>query len=157
MPAKSANPAAGNSFGGQHLPDPAQVPEQPEQKVDVPMAPPKPAPPRSQNQEPAFLHDISCVFLHDRASWPEFKKTLKECAFSWALPDWMTTIVYKETEWKECLDKGTDLSAYFPVYQTTAAGDGNTSKQSALGEKLAGLLNRPKQFGSFKPSQQFCC
>ena len=99
MPAKSSS---SSNPGGQHLPDPASAPDQPEQKVDLPMAPPRPAPPRSQNPEPAFLHDISCVWLHDRASWPEFKKTLNDCAFSWARPDWMTTIVYKGTEWKEC-------------------------------------------------------
>ena len=129
--------------------------EEPEQKVS--MTPPKPQPPRVPHPDTYLLTDIPCVFLHERGCWSEFKKSLNECALTWGLPDWMTTIVYKGVEWRDCATKGTDLSIYFPVIQKTGAGDGLISKQSVLGAKLTALLERPKNLGSFKPSQIFCC
>ena len=68
----------------------------------------------------------------------------------WNLSEWMTTIVYKGTEWKLIHENGTDLSTYFPVVEKTGAGDEKISKTSALGTKLVALLQR------LKPSA-LCC
>jgi hypothetical protein len=107
--------------------------------------------------ESTTLIDIPCLFLNDRSGWSDFKKAIHECGFIWGLPDWMTTIAYKGTEWQELFDKGTDLSVYFPPVEKTGAGDGLSSKSSALGLKLAGLLGRPKSLTETISSVQFCC
>ena len=78
--------------------------EEPEQKVS--MTPPKSQPPRVPHPDTYLLTDIPCVFLHDRGCWSEFNKSLNECALTWGLPDWMTTIV--GMEWEDCATKGTD-------------------------------------------------
>ena len=103
------------------------------------------------------LVDIPCVYLNDRASWPDFKRAVTECGLIWNLSEWMTTIVYKGTEWKFIHENGTDLSTYFPVVEKTGAGDGKISKTSALGTKLVALLQRPTTMGDLKPSALFCC
>ena len=89
--------------------------------------------------------------------WPEFKRTLNECGLIWNLSEWMTTIVYHGTEWNLIKDKGTDLDTYFPQGEKRVAGDGNISKTSALGAKLVGLLDRPKNLGELKATVLFCC
>jgi transposase InsO family protein len=117
--------------------------------------PPKPKPP-TEYQAP--LVDIPCVYLNDRGSWADFKKALNECGLIWNLPDWMTTIVYRGTEWDQIGTKGTNLADYFPAIEKTGAGDGNESKTSALGAKLVGLLGLPKNIGDYiRPNVQFCC
>ena len=103
------------------------------------------------------LVDIPFVYLNDRASWPDFKRAVTECGLIWNLSEWMTTIVYKGTEWKLIHENGTDLSTYFPVVEKTGAGDGKISKTSALGTKLVALLQRPTTMGDLKPSALFCC
>ena len=76
-------------------------------------APPLPRPPMIQ-QGSIPLVDIPCIYMNDRSCWPEFKKGLTECGLIWNLPEWMTTIVYKGTEWNIIrADKGIDLSDFF--------------------------------------------
>jgi len=97
-------------------------------------------------------------FLNARSCWPEFKRGLTECGLIWGLPEWMTTIVYKGTEWNLIRDeKDTDLATYFPIVEKTGAGDGKISKTSALGAKLVGLLAKPATMDDLKPSTLFCC
>lgn len=99
-----------------------------------PLAPPHPLPPKPLYSEgTTLLIDIPCLFLNDRSTWTDFKKTLDECALTWGLPEWMTTIVYKGHEWESIKTSGTDLSAYFPVVDKTGAADGLSCKNSALG------------------------
>ena len=87
----------------------------------------------------------------------DFFFAVTECGLIWNLSEWMTTIVYKGTEWKLIHENGTDLSTYFPVVEKTGAGDGKISKTSALGTKLVALLQRPTTMGDLKPSALFCC
>ena len=140
-----------------------QPPHVPELKEEVPQAPPPqaplPKPPKLLYPEVTqTLTDLPCIFLNDRSCWNEFKSALNECALTWNLPEWMTTIVYKEVEWKTIeKEHGTDLSQYFPAVEKTGAGDGLTSKSSTLGLKLVGLLGRPSNLGDLKPNVQFCC
>ena len=123
------------------------------------LPPPLPMAPLQQHLQmnSVPLVDIPCVYLNDRASWPDFKRAVTECGLIWNLSEWMTTIVYKGTEWKLIHENGTDLSTYFPVVEKTGAGDGKISKTSALGTKLVALLQRPTTMGDLKPSALFCC
>jgi hypothetical protein len=128
-------------------------------KAPAPIPPPKPQPPKFMYPEGTqLLPDIPCVFLNDRSTWIEFKKGLNECALTWNLPDWMTTIVYKGTEWDTIQSQhGTDLATYFPAVEKTGAGDGLSSKTSTLGLKLVALLDRPKNLADLRPNVQYCC
>ena len=128
----------------------------------LPQPPPLPSAPPAASKQETFssisLVEIPCSFLYDRSGWPAFKRALNECGLTWNLPDWMTTIVYKGTEWKAIAAKGTDLDTYFPVVEKTKAGDGASSKSSKLGLKLTHLLGLPTNMGeSIRPSVQFCC
>jgi hypothetical protein len=114
--------------------------------------------PKHESFSSVSLVDIPCSFLYDRGGWSAFKKALNECGLTWNLPDWMTTIIYRGTQYKTMQAKGTDMDAYFPVVEKKMAGDGSTSKSSALGLKLTHLLGLPTNMGdSIRPSVQFCC
>ena len=137
--------------------DPVDITDDtPEVKTAITAPPPKGPQPDSVHMP---LPDMACVYLYDRAGWPDFKKALSECGLVWNLPEWMTTIIYRGAEWKNIVKKhGTDLDTFFPAVEKTAAGDGNVSKTSSLGEKLVALLDLPKNIGDYiKPSVQFCC
>jgi hypothetical protein len=56
------------------------------------------------------LPDVDPVYLMDRGSWADFKRTLNECSLMWGLPDWMTTIMYHGVDWDAIAEDGTDLS-----------------------------------------------
>jgi hypothetical protein len=137
----------------------ADVPEAKDEVAHPPQPPAKPQPPKLLFPEVTqTLVDIPCLFLNDRSCWADFKRALNECAISWNIPEWMTTIVYKGAEWDEIQkEHGTDLAAYFPAIEKTGAGDGITSKSSTLGVKLVALLGRPTNLGDFKPNVQYCC
>ena len=111
-----------------------------------------------QSNEQSNLIDLPFVFLTDRLYWGDFKKAIHECGLIWGLPEWMTTITYKGIEWHSLISEHkVDLNTYFPEVQKTQAGDGFSSKSSALGHKLASLLGRPKSLADSISSVQFCC
>ena len=71
--------------------------------------------------------------------------------------DWYRTCPPRLPNSGTVLVLGGCLEEIWCVIQKTGAGDGLISKQSVLGAKLTALLERPKNLGSFKPSQIFCC
>ena len=88
----------------------------------------QPAPPTTiynPTESMAPLVDIPCVYLQDRNSWPEFKRTLNECGLTSNLSEWMTTIVHKGYEWTQICAGGTNLEDYFPTVEKKTAGDGS--------------------------------
>jgi len=130
-----------------------------DEKVQAPQKPLPPASLQKQQQQEASINliDIPCVYLLDRHCWSDFKRALNECGLIWGLPDWMTTIVYRGIEWQTLIDDhDTDLAQYFPQVNKTGAGDGVLAKSSNLGQKLVGLLGRPKSLADAIPSTQFC-
>jgi hypothetical protein len=116
-----------------------------------------PAPAASiDNTYTTQLIDIKPVYLLDRAGWMEFKRALNECGLIWNIPHWMTTIVYKGTEWNEQIAKGVDLSTYF-VDDRKSHIDGKEVGTSELGAKLIAGLGLPKNMGDYiQPGLRFC-
>jgi hypothetical protein len=100
------------------------------------------------------LVDIPCVYLLDRSQWHEYRKSLNDCALTWNIPDWMTTIVYKGREWQEIKKKGTDLEKFFPPPKMTIAV-GEEQKDEQMPD-LVQLLGLPKNTKDMSSSTQFC-
>jgi hypothetical protein len=101
------------------------------------------------------LADVDPLYLVDRLGWPDFKRRLNECGLTWNLPHWMTTIVYKGTEWNEQVKNGIPLGNYF-VDDKIVIGEGEVGT-SELGAKLIAGLGLPKNMGDYiQPSLRFC-
>ena len=101
------------------------------------------------------LIDINPVYLIDRSGWADFKRALNECGLAWNLPHWMTTIVYKGTEWIEQGKKGIDLGNYF-LDDKIVVGGGEVGT-SDLGAKLVAGLGLPKNMGDYiQVGLRFC-
>lgn len=105
-----------------------------------------------------MLLDAPPVYLTEKYHWQDFKKAINECGLAWALPDWMTTIVYQGTEWKEiATKKSVNLDEFFPKVQKKQAADGVDAKSSDLSTKLVGLLDFPKNISQYiQPTLLFC-
>ena len=52
------------------------------------------------------LPDLPFQYLTDKSQWPDFKRSLNNCGYTWNISDWMSTIVFKGKDYNDLKTKG---------------------------------------------------
>ena len=100
------------------------------------------------------LIELPYYFLTEKYQWPEFKKAIDTCGFTWNIPDWMSTIIYQGVDYLELKKAEDTLDEMFPqpmrAYGDVEVKVGETSK------KLLKILGINKQSGTKHTSMKYC-
>ena len=123
-------------------------------RVAAALPPPLPSPPRDRE---LALPDLPYQYLLERSQWSDFKRALNNCGLTWAIPDWMSTILYKGKDYKDLKEKGEDMDAIFKLPVITLAENKQIEAGGDKSRKLISLLGFPKSMGEYiQPSMKFC-
>jgi len=99
--------------------------------------------------------DVPLIRLHNRSQWLDFREGLHQCAVTWGLPDYATTLLYGGAAWEKIKqsDLGEQLKFMFERNMVEMGGgeqDGNDFTQRSLR-----MLNLDEEGSGEAPTAKF--